>query len=273
MHWIFIVSLLAIVLTQLASSRAIPPHRLVVLLLFGLGLALQQRFAIWWAMIVPWVLVPQWVDLAKDWPAKWVPAASVPSFRKTAVAIALLFPLFMWSGPAGWVITGDPTPVGPSATDPNQPFSLSLGTPWELAREVQQPGSTDAPWAKPMAEIIRRDYPNGKFTGTIMATPMQGDYLMWALAPDVPVTYSHMHLFHPDYWEELAVVGQGQPGWMDVLEKYRVNLIVVEAHYSQRLRQQLERTKGWTILLDEIDDPKKPIALTRQLIAIRNKPL
>ena len=107
----------------------------------------------------------------------------------------------------------------------------------------------------------------------LLATPMQGDYLMWALAPEVPVTYSHMHLFHPDYWDELATVGQGRPGWMDVLEKYRVNLIVIEAQYGPRLRQQLQKTKGWTILLDETDDPKKPVALTRQLIAIRNEPL
>ena len=273
LHWIFIASLLAIVLTQLESTRAIPPHRMAVLLIFGLGLCLQQRFAIWWAMLVPWVLVPQWVELAKSWPERWTPASSVPSFRKTAVAVAIMLALFMWSAPAGWFITGGPTALGPSASDANLPFSLSVGTPWELAREVRNPGSTDATWAKPMAEIIRKNYPKGQFTGTIMATPMQGDYLMWALAPEVPVTYSHMHLFHPDYWNELAIVGQGRPGWMDVLEKYRVNLIVIEAQYGPKLREQLKRSKGWTIVLDETDDAKKPLALTRQRIAIRNAPL
>jgi hypothetical protein len=273
LHWIFIASLLILVLTQLASTKAIPPHRLIVLVLFGLGLAIQQRFAIWWAMLVPWVLVPQWAELAKTWPERFTPAASVPSFRKTAIAAALVFALFMWSAPAGWFVTGGPTALGPSPTDAMQPFSLSLGTPWELAREVKQPGSTDAPWAKPMVAIIRKNYPQARFTGTIMATPMQGDYLMWALAPEVPVTYSHMHLFHPDYWEELAVVGQGRPGWMGVLEKYRVNLLVIEAQYGPKLREQLRNASGWTIVLDETDDEKKPIPLTRQLIAIRNKPL
>jgi hypothetical protein len=272
LHWIFIASLLVLVATQLASRLPMKPHRLAVLLLFGLGISLQQRFAIWWAVIVPWVLMPQWVELAKEWPAWLTPAPSVPSFRKTAVAVLLLFALFMWSAPAGWFISG-PTALGPSPTDPNQPFSLSVGTPWELAREVRHPGSTDAPWARPMAEIIRQNYPDGQFTGTIMATPMQGDYLMWALAPQVPVTYSHMHLFHPDYWEELAIVDQGRPGWLDVLEKYRVNLIVVEAQYGRKLRQQLQKTKGWTIVLDETDDSRKPVPLTRQLIAIRNAPL
>lgn len=273
LHWIFLTSLLAIGLTQLACPKPIPPRRLIVLVIFGLGLALQQRFAIWWAMLVPWVLVPQWAELAKDWPERFTPAASVPSFRKTAIAAALVFALFMWSAPAGWFVTGGPTALGPSATDANQPFSLSLGTPWELAREVKQPGSTDAEWAKPLAAIIQKNYPGGRFTGTIMATPMQGDYLMWALAPEVPVTYSHMHLFHPDYWEELSIVGQGRPGWSDVLEKYRVNLLVIEAQYGPKLREQLRKNAGWTIVLDETDDAKKPIPLTRQLIAVRNHPL
>lgn len=273
LHWIFIASLLGIVLTQLASPRAIPPDRLVLLLIFGVGLALQQRFAIWWAIIVPWVLMPRWAELAKHWPEKWTPKPSVPSFRKTAIALALMFALFMWSLPAGWFVTG-PTALAKVAEIPNQPYSLSPGTPWELALEVKHPGSTNAPWAKAMTEILKQNYPNGAFTGSIMATPMQGDYLMWALAPDVPVTYSHMHLFHQDFWMELGIVGRGDPGWWDVLDKYRVNLVIVEAQYAQKLRDQLRKTKGWTILLDETDDAvKKPISLTRQLIAIRNKPL
>ena len=189
------------------------------------------------------------------------------------IGVALVAAFFMWSSPAGWFIVGGPTALGPNPSDANQPFSLSLGTPWELAREVKEPGSTSAEWAKPLAAILKKSYPQGRFTGTIMATPMQGDYLMWALAPDVPVTYSHMHLFHPDYWEELAVVGQGRPGWTDVLEKYRVNLLVIEAQYGPKLREQLQKTPGWTIVLDETEDPKKPVALTRQLIAVRNSPL
>jgi hypothetical protein len=274
LHWIFIASLVVLAITQLAVPQAIPGSRLAVLAAFGLGLALQQRFAIWWAMLVPWVLVPMWVEWSKAWPEKLAPAASLPSFRKTGIAVLLSGAFFMWSAPAGWFVTGGPTPLGPSPTDPAQPFSLSLGTPWELAREVKQPGSTDAPWAKPMGEILRKNYPGGRFTGTIMATPMQGDYLMWALAPEVPVTYSHMHLFHPDYWAELAVVGQGRPGWTDVLEKYRVNLLIVEAEFGAKLREELKKTRGWTILLDEQGDAKaKPIPLTRQLIAIRDKPL
>ncbi len=192
LHWIFIVSLVAIALTQLASPRAISPDRLIVMLMFGIGLALQQRFAIWWAMIVPWVLVPQWAELAQSWPEKWTPTPSVPSFRKTGIALALIFAFFMWSLPAGWLVTG-PTALAKVADKPDQPFSLSMGTPWELALEVKHPGSTDAPWAKPMTDILRHNYPGGGFTGSIMSTPMQGDYLMWGVSPSGRVSQSGIY--------------------------------------------------------------------------------
>jgi hypothetical protein len=105
-----------------------------------------------------------------------------------------------------------------------------------------------------------------------MATPMQGDYLMWALAPDIPVTYSHIHLFHPDYWEELGIVGQGRPGWWDILDKYQVNLLVVEAEFAEDLRKALRNSPEWTIVIDEVGDPRKPNPMTRHLVAVRLTP-
>jgi hypothetical protein len=264
-HWVYMGSLVVIALTQLACKTPIQAGHLTLLVVFGIGAALQNRFLIWWAMLVPWVLVPRWVELARDWPARWTPAPSVPTFRKTAIAAVLLFATFTWSGPAGWVMFGNPAEVE---------TAVSKGTPWQVARQVSRPNDPAAAWNPELAEVIKTRYPGGKFTGTIMATPMQGDYLMWALAPDVPVTYAHIHLFHPDYWDELGVVGRGDPGWADVLDKYRVNLLVVEADYATKLREHLKNSKTWKVLLDEhMDAAAKPEPLTRQLIAVRLNPL
>lgn len=264
-HWVFMISLGVLALTQLASPRGFPTGHLAVILMFGIGVALQNRFVIWWAMVVPWVLVPRWAELAKHWPARLTPMPSIPSFRKTAVGAAVVFAAFMWSSPAGWATSGEPTPVE---------LGASSGTPWQLARQIRHPEDPDANWLPEMDAIIRTKYPEAKFKGTILATPMQGDYLMWALAPDVPVTYAHIHLFHPDYWEELGIVGRGEPGWSDVLDKYRVNLLVIEADYAPQLRDLLIKSTEWKVLLDESGDvAKKPETLTRQLIAIRTNPL
>lgn len=264
-HWVFMASLVVIMLTQLAASKPMPGGHLAVILLFGSCLALQNRFVIWWAMLVPWVLVPRWAEIAARWPARLTPTPSIPSFRKTGIAAAVVFTSFMWSSPSIWLVTGGPSPLDSSA---------SVGTPWQLARQVSRPNDPDAVWLPEMDAILKQNYAGGKFSGTIMATPMQGDYLMWALAPDVPVTYAHIHLFHPDYWEELGIVGRGEPGWADVLEKYRVNLLVIEADYAPQLRDILKNSKEWVILLDESGDAaKKPEVLTRQLIAIRINPI
>src|SRR5581483_7847857 len=207
---------------------------------------------------------PRWAELARRWPARWAPAPSVPSLRKTGIAALLAWALFMWSSLAGWATSGGPQPLE---------YSMSSGTPWRLAHQLRHPGDPSAEAYPGLTEVLRANYPGGRFTGTVMATPMQGDYLMWALAPEVPVTYSHIHLFHPDYWAELGVVGSGGVGWWDVLAKYRVNLLVVEAEYSRNLRDQLVKSGEWKVLVDETGDASKPNPLTRHLIAARVKPL
>ena len=259
-HWVFMLSLLVIAGTQLKTA-AFPARFAVPLLLFGVGVSLQTRFVIWWAMVVPWVLVPRWAELAKLWPEKWK-HTSVPTFRKTGLAALVAWAMAMWSGAGGWAAIGTPTPIDQS---------ISSGTPWKLARQLKNPDDPDARAMPRLAEVVKERY-GGKFRGTVMATPMQGDFLMWAIAPDIPVTYSHIHLFHPDYWQELGLVGQGAPGWWDVLDKYRVNLLVVEAEYAAGLKAELLKSKEWEILLDEAGDPTKPNPLTRQLIAVRLNP-
>jgi len=262
-HWVFMLSLVVVGLTHLVHPTGIPPVHLVLLVAFGLGVALQTRFVIWWAMLVPWVLVPRWAELRHLWPARLTPPTSTPTLRKTGFALLLTWAICMWSVPAGWLTSGEPMPLEQS---------VSVGTPWKLARQLRHPTDPDAVAYPELAEVLRKYYPGGSFTGTVMATPMQGDYLMWALAPDTPVTYAHMHLFHPDYWEELGKVSKGEPGWWEVMDKYRANLLVMEADYVELLRDQIRASPEWKVVLDESDDPAKPNPRTRQFIAVRLNP-
>ena len=264
-HWVFMISLVGIGLTQLFCREPIPPRQMITLLLFAVAVSLQNRFVIWWAMLVPWILVPRWAILAESWPQRLTPASTPPSFRKTALGLAMLFAIFMWSANSGWLVTGEPTPVE---------SSTSRGTPWPLAVQLKHPGIEEYTRNQDLAKILHDNYPGGQFTGTILATPMQGDFLMWAVAPEIPVTYAHIHLFHPDYWEELGTVNVAGPGWWDILEKYQVNLIAMESDYAPKLREALQKSPEWTIVLDEYQDAaRKPEPLTRQLIAVRVKPI
>jgi hypothetical protein len=260
-HWVFMASLVVVAATAAAAPTPMPTSSVLLLLAFGLGAAMQTRFVVWWAMLVPWVLVPVWADIAAA--RKSAADPPPPTLRKTALAVLLGWALFMWTGVAAWLTTGHPQPVADGA---------SAGTTWRLARQLRRPHDPDARWNDDLARVLDAKYPGGRFTGTVMATPMLGDYLMWELSPDIPVTYAHMHLFPPDYWDQLGVVGRGEPGWWEVLDRYRVNLIVVEAEYSAGLIAQLKKTPEWTILVDETGDAAKPNPLNRHLVAVRVVP-
>jgi hypothetical protein len=263
-HWPFLGSVALLAVLVLASRKSLPYGTLFVVLLFGVGACIQNRMVIWWAMVLPWALVPLLAELADRVPARFMPAASVPSLRKTMLAGILVLAILNWSGLADTLRNGLP----------KLQDAISGGTPWPVARQIADPGQPFvADWQREFQTILDRNY-GGRFRGAILATPMQGDFLMWSLAPSVPVTYAHIHLFHPDFWDELGVVGQGNAGWWDIVDKYRVNLMVMEAEYCERLLVEIrKRPSVWKILLDETGSPEKAQKLNRQLIVVRIHPI
>lgn len=263
-HWPFLASLSVLAALVLVARKPMPYGSLFVVLLFGLGVCIQNRMVIWWAMVLPWTLMPLVADLAERIPERFRVAASVPSLRKTMLGALLGLAIFNWSGIADTLRNGLP----------KLEDAVSGGTPWPVARQIADPNKElVAPWQKELKAILDKNY-GGKFRGAILATPMQGDYLMWSLAPSVPVTYAHIHLFHPDFWDELGVVGQGNAGWWDIVDKYEVNLMVMEAEYCDRLLVEVKkRPDVWRILLDETGSTEKMQKLNRQLIVVRIKPV
>jgi hypothetical protein len=261
-HWLFLLSLLLLLATHLWSRGGLTVTQLLLVAGVGVATCCQQRMFAWWAMIVPWVLVPHWAQLTRDLGARTGARPLPADLRKTLLAVAVVFAVVMWSPPVGWLLAGGPRPVE---------GAVSSGTPWQLAHQLKSP--SQAPALPALQTVLDRNYPDGRFTGAIFASPMQGDYLMWALAPDVAVSYTHMHLFPPAFWAECGTVASGGPGWWDVLERNRVNLVAIEAEEAAQLRRRLQEDAAWEIVLDETGDPAKPYAANRQLIAVRRKPL
>ncbi len=262
-HWPFLASIAILAGLALASRRPIPYGTLFAVLLFGVGACIQNRMVIWWAMVLPWALVPLLADVAERIPERFAPT-SVPSLRKTMLAVVLALAILNWSGLAETLRSGLP----------KLQDAVSGGTPWPVARQIAHPDKPPvADWQTEFQTILDRNY-GGRFRGAILATPMQGDYLMWSLAPDVPVTYAHIHLFHPDFWDELGVVGQGNAGWWDIVDKYGVNLMVMEAEYCVKLLAEIrKRPDVWKVLLDETGSTDKVQKLNRQLIVVRIHPI
>ena len=260
----FLLALLLAGVTQWLSHRTFAPTQILLLLVFGAAACCQQRVVIWLVMVTPWVLAPCWAAILEKRAAARQPSASVPSFRKTLIALGLGFVAGMWSPTMSWVIGGAP---------PSLANSISPGTPWELARQLRAPDDPQAQWLPELTGTLRSNYPEGRFTGAVFASETLGDYLTWALAPAVPVTsYSHLHLFPATYWEDSAVIYAAKPGWWDLLRRRHANLVVVEAETYPLLCQRLREDAGWVVLRDEAGDAHKISPHCRMFIAVRKKP-
>jgi hypothetical protein len=263
-HWILIGSLLVFVITLYRSPRSCPPAHFLLILIIAGGMAVQQRFNIWLAMLLPWVLAPHWAVLQARVEGS-EGESSPPTFRKTLLALAVAWSLTMWSTPVAWVRYNSPTPIG---------MGTSSGTPWEVAQVLQNkpcPGQPE--WSTQLERIIQTNYPSGQFCGSVFGSPTKGEFLLWSLPSRIPVTYAHMHLFPPQFWAELGSVAAGQPNWPDVLERYGVNLVIFEPMICPQLIKELEKSSEWKIILDETDFKGKVIQETRTFIAIRLTPL
>jgi hypothetical protein len=217
---------------------------------------------IWWFMVVPWLFCSQWPGIREGLASGWPNWESVPSLRKTMLAGLLLAILASWSLPARWVSTGEPGELG---------RSVFHATPWQLAEQL---GRSEGDALPQLGRELARRYPGGRFRGGVFASETQGDYLVWALAPKLPVfIYTHVHLFTPAAWRECNEVKFGGPAWRAVLDGRGINVVVAEAEMYPQLRALLSADVEWQVVVDETDDPVKRDGRARVVIALRTKPL
>ncbi|MDW8266099.1 MAG: hypothetical protein RMJ52_12300 [Gemmataceae bacterium] len=253
----------ALALTFWLSPRPIGAAAVLVVLVFGGQACLQQRMMVWWLTLVPWLLLPHWKALGEHFGWAIFQQRSVPSFRKTLLTGALVVVGFLagrWLVPAARL--GEPRPLDKA---------LHAGTPWRVALQVRHPETRSLP---ALAQQLQALYPEGRFVGNIFASETQGDFLVWALGPDVPVLlYTHVHLFPPQRWQECLTVKFAQPGWREVLDRNGINLIVFEAEVYAQLRQRLLTRQDWVVVLDETGLTTKPDPRGRLFVALRRQPL
>jgi hypothetical protein len=256
----FLATVGVLALTQWLSPRWYTPAQLVLLLGFGVQTYLHQRMAPWWSMLVPWLILSHWAAILG--PVPFLTAdRSVPSFRKTIMAGLVVWLVLMWSIPMNWLTSGGPRPLE---------RSVHGGTPWQLAVQLQgQEGRPE------LDAWLKKHFPRGQFQGRVFASETQGDYLIWALPPEIPIfVYTHVHLFPPSVWRQCQRVKFGERDWDDILDRHRVNLVIIEAEMHPPLRELLyEAGDTWQVLLDEAGDHRKADARGRQLIAVRKVPL
>lgn len=261
--WLFAVSWLVVLLPLALTRRNYTPDRWLLLLFFGLQPLGHQRAMLWWVMISHWCAFSQAAELARSWPAWLRLPPTTPSFRKTILACGAVMLAALWLAPVRWVTGSTPLPLAQC---------LSPATPWRLATVLQPDPSKQATDFPELQAIFRDNYPERRFTGQIFASETLADYLLWRLPEGPPVLiYSHVHLFSVEHWRDCLQVKFGTPAWSEVLNRHEVNLVLVEAELHPQLRALLSKEEGWTVLVDEAGDSRKPYRC-RVLLAVRTKP-
>jgi hypothetical protein len=252
---LYVGTLLLLAVTQLLSPRRFGPTQWLIILVFAPQPLFHQRMMVWWLLLVPWLVLPQWADGGAGRLARWLGDRSLPDLRRTVLAGLIAAVALLWSTPGQWLVTGQPWPLEKA---------LGPGTPWRLARQVAHPGDPSAAWLPGLPAA----------GGPVFASETLGDTFLWALPPERPVfVYTHVHLFSPEHWRECAVVKRGEPGWADVLARHRINLVVVESELHPQLRRGLWADPDWKVVLDEAGWTEKRDHRTRWMVAVRRQPL
>jgi hypothetical protein len=254
--------LVLLLLAYFLGRRACTPAHLIVLVGFAVGPLLHLRMMVWWYMVVPWLLCAWWPAVRETLAPEAVEGGGEPSLRKTILALGLACLLVSWSAPFRWLTSGSPGPLA---------RILYAGTPWRVAEQLRDPQAEALP---ALRRELARHYPGGRFAGVVFASETQGDYLVWALPPEVPVfLYTHVHLFPPEVWAQCAVVKVAAPAWRAVLDHHYVNLVVMEPDMYPDLRTRLLADRDWEVVLDETGLQEKPDPRSRLLVALRKVPL
>jgi hypothetical protein len=262
-HWAYLATMLVLLASQGLSRRVFSPTALLLIGVFGLWPCLRERMMVWWLVLFPWVVMPLWAEMAGRWRRQSEPSCGNLLYSVMVVMIVGLGVLY--SPLARWLTTGEPRQ--------GLEESLASGTPWRVAAELSASGQRHGEFLPELRQALRQNYPEEKFSGRIFPSETQGDFLVWAL-PDLEVlVYTHAHLFTPEHWDRCMSLKFGEPGWREQLERFGVNLIVVEPRLHARFAEQLKRDAGWQIVLDESADASKPDPRSALLVALRKKPL
>ncbi len=254
---VFVALWVGVLACQLLARRRVRPVHYLAVALFGLAPLLQQRLNSWWLLVGAWVVTALMGAVAVR--MNWSLPRSVPSFRKTVMAVAAAVPFLLLSPLTGWVAGNGPPAV--------QRVCVAA-TPVELAAALADPAGTHGDRVKPVADALKAGYA-GRPLGPVFCSPEVGEFLFWRdISGAPPVRFAHPHLFAAEHWARCQAVVGGQ-GWAEWLDELRVNVIAVEPDFHAPLVAAVGKSGEWRVVLHEKGgrDPR-----ARLFVAVRKVP-
>jgi hypothetical protein len=219
-----IVALGLIVLYRLTPRRVSTSE---LLLLIGLGAAAlrSSRMLVWWAPVASYFLAIHAAAIWKRFRHRR------PSVRNTVGTTASPHWLALAAVTTCGIVACSPLGIAllhGARTDPGE--SLSPQTPL---------GATDYLNAHP---------PRGQ----IFNTYEWGDYLLWAGPKGLRVfVASHAHLVPTNVWQDYLSVITLRSGWQKILDRYGVNVAVLDPDQHDDLVDRLRSSSDWSLAYED----------------------
>jgi hypothetical protein len=226
----FSLSLVVLMLVLRHGRKPIPVAHGLMLLTFGFAAAARVRMVGWYAPVAVWVMLPQLAEIFSRRRPAWSsavvddsPHALPPgrSWKYTLVCVLLIWCGFALSAPS------QPLLGGATRTEAQV---LGSATPIKLT------------------EYLREHPP-----GTQIYNPQWwGDWLVYRGPEGLqPMTTSNIHLVPRTVWLDYQRVSQVQPGWQEVLNRYRAETLVVDKTGQVALTAVLRRTPSFKIVYED----------------------
>lgn len=195
--------------------------------LFAVAVSFRVRMVAWYAPVVMWVLAPHLGDVLARcefdrFRQELFPMLQLRSFRWTAV-IGLLAWVTICFSPVSRAFLG--------------------GTP----RSERLLYSKDTPLG--VTKYLREHPPQGLVCGP----QWWGDWLVWQGPPhlEVMVTTNSVHVVPSRVWRDYLQINNAQPATDRLLNRYRVNTLVVCKKLQKGLIQRLPQMPSWEIVFED----------------------
>ena len=219
----------AVVAVGLMIAYWFSPRRISiveVLLLVGLGAGClwASRMLLWWTPVAAYYFVLHgdavWNRMSDN---KHPRQHSEGNSTWTVVTAGLVWTFFSLT-PWGMSLLFGPRDASESGT------SLSVETPIDAVMYLNQ-------------------FPP---KGLIFNSYEWGDYLLWAGPESLEVfVASHAHLVPRDVWESYLRVMDVESDWSELLDRYHINTVVIDASNQAALIAELERHDDWRVDHDD----------------------
>ena len=196
---------------------AISPRRLSLLewtwfLSFGWLALSGLRYVIWFMFIMAVLSGALLGELLKSFKREAVIGNSNPVFNYVLSGLIFLLPLMLLPGVReSW---------------------------WKDSPPAYHPATTPIAATKWLSE--HPDLP-----GPLFAEYTFGSYLTFALPSRLLWIDNRFNAYPPEHWEDYQTISSGKPHWDRLLEKDKVNLLMLSLHSQSALVEAVEESKGW----------------------------